>query len=245
VSYETWLPGQVPAWMKDPDGAHLWAMVGRMLDLDRDKLNQGVLARFPVKGSVDANGTFSTPPTEALDAIGADRGLPRASGESDAAYAARLINAWATWTFAGSHYGVLRALEVAGFVSPKGIIVQDNGRWSQITGSAGTEADLSFGDLAACANRGGLPGWTFDFEVDIFSRFALVYTSMPAALSTEAGQTIHNQIVNKWRPGKADFVGTFVIDSARIWGFAAAPPALPVWGVGNWGGASDFIDPSR
>jgi hypothetical protein len=215
-----------------------------MLDAERDKALQGTLARFPLKGSVDANGVYGSPPSEALDAMGFDRGLPRSAGESDATYATRLGIAWDTWTYAGSHYGVLRALQVGGFVTPGAIIVQDNGRWSKLTGSAGTVADITYGDLALCATRGGLPGWTFDFQLDYFSRFALVYTSLPAALGTPAGITVHNKIVNQWRPGKADFIGTYVCGTGRIWGFAAAPTTLPTWGTGNWGGTYTFIAPT-
>lgn len=215
-----------------------------MLDAERDKANQGTLARFPLKGSVDANGVYGPPPSDALDAMGFDRGLPRGAGESDANYAARLGIAWDTWAYAGAHYGVLRALSAAGYTSPSAIIVQDNGRWSRLTGSAGTIADMAMGDLAACATRSNQPGWTFDNQNDFWSRFALVYTSMPTALNTPSGKTIHNKIVNQWRPGLADFIGTYVIGSGRIWGFAASPTTLPVWGSFTWGGTSSFIEPT-
>lgn len=238
MSYAKWLPAQAPPPLAGPNGNALFQRLGEMFDEQRDRLLQGVLARFPTQGSVDANGIYSTPPSDAQDAMGEDRGLPRASGETDAAYATRLQNAWDTWDYAGSHYGVLRALSVAGYITPSAIVVQDNGRYARLTGGAGTVADLSFGTLAACADRSGNPGWLFDFQTDFYSRFALVYTSMPAALNTKSGQTVHNQIVNQWRPAKANFVGTYVIASGRIWGFAASPPALPTWGTGNWGGSN-------
>jgi hypothetical protein len=252
MSYEKWLPAQATPPFRDANGEHLLGMLGKMLDAERDKALQGTLARFPLKGSVDVNGIYGPPPSEALDAMGFDRGIPRAGtetadngGPNDLAYAARLNNAWTSWTYAGAHYGVLRALSVAGFITPSAIIVQDNGRYSQLTGVAGTIADLTIGDLAICANRAGLPGWTFDHQTNYFSRFAIIYTSMPAALNSKSGQTIHNKIVNQWRPGKADFIGTTVITSGRIFGFAASPPTLPLWGsVGNWGGAATFIPPT-
>jgi hypothetical protein len=249
MSYRTWLPAQAPPPLAGPNGTALLQRLGEMFDEQRDRLLQGVLARFPVQGSVDGNGTYSTPPSDALDAMGVDRGLPRAASEvilvadsvavaaaKDALYAARLQAAWDTWDYAGSHYGVLRALEAGGYSSPKAIIVQDNGRWSQL---AGTIADLAFGTLAACVNRpSSAPGWFFDFQTDFYARFALVYTSMPTALNTKSGQTVHNQIVNLWGSAKTNFVGTSVITGGRIWGFAASPVTLPVWGTGTWGGST-------
>lgn len=251
MSYGDWLPKQAPPWLAGPNGSVLLQRLGEMFDEQRDRLNQGVLARFPTQGSVDSNGTYGTPPSDALDAMGEDRGLPRGPAEvilstdissvvaaKDLAYATRLQAAWTTWDYAGTHWGILHALEVAGFTSPRGFIVQDNGRWSQITGSAGTVADLSYGDLSTCVDRGGAKGWSFDFRTDFYARFALVYASMPSLLNTPSGQTLHNQIINSWRPGNKNFVGTYVIASGRIWGFAATPPALPTWGTGNWGGSN-------
>lgn len=244
MPYSRWLPTLAPPPLAGPNGANLLKQLGAMFDEQRDRANQGTLSSFPTKGSVDSNGVFGTPPSDALDAIGFDRKLPRGPGESDAAYGARLQAAWTAWSYAGSHYGVLRALSDAGFVSPKAILVQDNGRWSQITGGAGTIADWTFGNLTPQPNRGGDPGWFFDLDTDFFSRFALVYTSMPTALDSASAQTVHNQFVNTWRAGKADFIGTYVILSGRIWGFAASPPTLPLWGTGTWGGSSHFILPN-
>jgi len=251
VGYNSWTPKQAPPPLAGPNGAAFFQRLGEMFDEQADRLRQGVLARNTTQGSVDANGIYGTPPSDALDAMGSDRGLPRgpaeviAGGDSpstiaskDAAYAARLQAAWDTWDYAGSHYGVLKALQIAGFTSPSGIIVQDNGRYSQITGSGGTVADLTIGALAACVNRGGAAGWTFDFRTDFYAQFGLVYTSMPSLLNTASGQSLHNSIVNRWRPANKNFIGTYVIASGRIWGFAASPPTLPTWGTGNWGGSN-------
>jgi len=251
MSFGDWLPKQAPPPLAGPNGSVFFQREGEMFDEQRDRLLQGVLARFPTQGSVDANGVYGTPPSDALDAMGQDRGLPRgpaeviAGGDSagtiaakDLAYATRLQAAWTTWDYAGAHYGILRALEIAGFVSPHGIIVQDNGRWSQITGSAGNIADWTFGALQTCINRGGIPGWTFDNQTDFYARFALIYTSMPSLLNTAAGQTLHNQLINAWRPANKIFFGTYVIASDGIWGFGASPPALGTWGTGNWGGST-------
>lgn len=254
MSYAAWLKTKAPATQQGRVGGPYWTAVGQILDAQRDQALQAVLSQFPTQGALDTSQTPAAlvlPPSDALDAIGYDRGLPRAASESpadsggarDQAYAARLLAAWSIWAYGGSHYGILRALQLAGYSSPGAIIVQDNGRYSTLTGGAGTVADITFGTLAVCADR-GRPGWTFDARTDFYSRFGLVFTSMPAALSTPAGQSALNALVHLWRPAKALFAGTWVITSARIWGFAASPPTLPTWGTGNWGGASTFISPN-
>lgn len=223
MAYADWLKTQGPSWILGPQGKALAGATGGAYDIQRDRILQAVLARFPTAGQLDSTpgsatfGQLLTAPSDALDQIGADRGLPRASGEADAAYAARLLAAWDIWPFAGSHYGVLRALKTAGY--PGAIIVQDNGRWSRLTGSAGTIADMTQGSLMACINRSSHPGWTFDDRTDFYSRFGIVFETDASNLSSTGGQAILNGIVDEWRPAKALFVGSFVILVGRIFGW--------------------------
>ncbi len=53
--------------------------------------------------------------SDALNLLGTERGLARQTSETDAAYGARLILAWTTWTQAGTALGLLNALSVAGY----------------------------------------------------------------------------------------------------------------------------------
>lgn len=206
------------AWLRGPQGQALSRAMATEIELQNNLLRQGLLARFPAKGNTDTvTKQYGLPPSDALDQIGADRLLPRGPGESDATYSARLLAAWAAWEFAGSHYGVLRALNLAGYANM--VIVQDNGRYSQLTGSAGDITDLTFGTLMTCVNRGGKPGWTFDTRVDFYSRFAIVFTADASNLSTDAGQKTLVSIVNNWKPAKAQFVAAYVILSGRLFGW--------------------------
>lgn len=232
--YRDWLPAQAPPPLAGPNGAALLQREGEMLDEYRDRLNQGVLARFPVKGSVGADGVYSTPPSDALDTIGSDRGLARATGETDAAYAVRLQAAFSIWDYAGSHYGLLRALERAGFAAM--VIVQDNGRYSQLTGSAGTIADLAFGTLMTCVDRpSSHAGWMFDPLQGVFwSQFGIVFTADAAILQTAAGWATLNKIVKQWAPASANYVGAWVILSGAVFGW----PTGQTWGASTWGGDS-------
>jgi len=234
MGYAAWLQTQGPSWILGPQGKALARTTGAAYDAQRDRILQAVLARFPTAGQLDTSGQLQIAPSDALDEIGADRQLPRGPGESDAAYAARLQAAWDIWPFAGSHYGVLRALKGAGYVGA--ITVQDNGRWGQLTGSAGTIADLTLGSLMTCKDRtNNPPGWTFDPRTYFYSRMGLVFAATAANLESVSGQAILNALVNEWRPAGTAFVGTWVILAGNVLGW---PLARALGGGENLGGDS-------
>ena len=223
MGYAEWFATKGPPWLRDPIGQGEANATGAQLDYQRDRALQGVLARFPTRGRLDSDpasptfGQYFTAPTDALDELGSDRVLPRAVAESDANFAPRLKDAWTTHSFDGSHYAVLRQLALQGYVGP--IIVQDNGRWARLTGSAGTIADMTQGSLMACINRSSHPGWTFDDRTDYYPRFGIVFEADAANLSSASGQAQLNAIVKQWGPGKATFVASFVILAGRIFGW--------------------------
>lgn len=238
--YEKWLPGQGPEWLLGVNGQALKAALGSELDYQEWRLLQGLLAPFPTKGSVDGAGAYGLPSDDALDQIGVDRKLRRGPAESSSAYAARLLDAWTAWTFAGSHYGVLRNLQIAGYADMK--VVQQNGRYAYLSGTAGTLADLTFGTLMPCTTRAGRPGWSFDWHDDFYSQFGLLFTTDHANLSTASGQAILSEIVREWKPAKALYVGAVVITAGVVWGW----PTTMKWGDAGltWGGnTTRVIDP--
>jgi hypothetical protein len=222
MSYASWLQTQGPAWLLDAVGKAIAKTTGAAYDVERDRILQAVLKRFPTAGQLDTDpasptfGQLLIAPDDALDQIGQDRMLRRGTGETSSAYAARLLDAWNIWMFAGAHYGVLRALTTAGYVDP--IVVQDNGRWARLTGSSGTLSDLAVGSLMGCKNRGGHPGWSFDSRTDFYSRFGLVFETDATNLQTDSGQAIMNDIVTEWSPERV-FVGTWVILTGRVLGW--------------------------
>lgn len=238
MGYAEWLQTQGPSWILDATGKALARTTGAAYDAQRDRILQGVLKRFPTAGQLDTVagsptfGQLLIGPADALDEIGGDRLLRRGPGESDAAYALRLLDAWEIWPFAGSHYGILRSLTIAGYVDP--IIVQDNGRWSRLTGSAGTVADLAVGALMNCIDR-ARPGWMFDERTDFYSRFGIAFEADALNLQATGGQAIMNEIVDEWRPGKSAFVGTWVILAGGLLGW---PLGQTLGGGGNLGGDS-------
>lgn len=209
-----------PSILRGPNGQALAGQKGAALDDQRNRLLQGVLARFPLKGNVDATGAYGPPPSDALDQQLADRGLRRGPGESDASAGARAQNIWSDSEFGGAHWGVLRQLQISGYANM--ITVQDNGRYGLLTGSTGhIDTDLSLGTLMTCADRPGVtPGWMFDtLKGAYWSQWALVFTADATDLQTLDGQAILNSIVATWGPATSKFVGTFVMLGARVLGW--------------------------
>lgn len=212
MPYETWLPKKLPSWFQRENGEQLWAAVGEFLDAQRDQVLQSELVGFPTKGALDTSVTppaYTLPATDALEAQGYERFLKRGPGESDAVYAVRLLGAWAAWRYGGAHFGILRALQIAGYANM--VVVQQNGRHSQLTGSSGAITDLSLGSLMTCATRSLRPGWMFDPRDDFFSVIGIVFTADAANLQTSEGQAILNALVMQWKQSKMNFFGSAVI----------------------------------
>jgi hypothetical protein len=209
-------------------GRAQWTAVGKMLDVQEDMLRQAILSGFPTKGALDnvtdpAHPVQVPPADDALAVIGADRGLPRGSGETSANYAARLLVAWEQWKYGGAHYGLLRALAIAGFADF--VVVQQNGRYSKLTGSSGTIADLTLGSLMNCVTRSNHPGWTFDWRDDFWTVFGVVFTADHANLqpngdgSVSPGQALLTAMCVQWRQSKDNYDGAAVILAGRLLGW--------------------------
>jgi hypothetical protein len=221
MAYADYMPTIGPSILRRTNGAALSRTTGAALDDQRNRLLQGVLARFPLKGNVDANGAYGPPPSDALDQQLSDRGLRRGPAETDASAGARVQSAWDDYVFAAAHWGVLRQLQIAGYATMNA--VQDNGRYSHLTGSSGNIAtDLAFGTLGDCEDRTGeVAGWMFDTRAGAYwSQWGLVFTTDAANLQTVGGQAILNSIVAAWGPGTAIYRGAWVmVTGASLLGF--------------------------
>lgn len=254
--YEEWFknPELGPGWMHDPVGQAYWGSVGKVFDLQVERMKTGVRARCPedaaAMGMVDA-----------LEEIGRDRMLPRggstpgANDEPLADWAARLKNAWTTWEMAGSAKGLLTELAVQGFpVGATGTSVFNHAGRRYYLEEGG---DLNVSNPCdACANRvdrtGVVPsplltGFTLDARDQFSSHFCILFLQDVPSLTNNAGNTakaILNQTVQRWRQGGAHYVGASVVpvaSGARVLGW---PPGLKVGDTGTIGATgSRFIAP--
>lgn len=244
MPYFDFLPRIIPPPMRGPWGQRFGEAVGGRMDAIAQRFREAVFARFPRLAASDA-----------LDAIGRDRLLPRGSGEADDAYAARLENAWALWGGdntplsgkgggAGAHLGMLLAIKTAGIATgPNGAtIVQQNGRYAQLDANG----ELVLGTLMNCVNRVNLlgaiesrAGWTFDGRDNFYSVFGIVFPQNTLVVAARL-----NEAVEKWKPSKALYAGAWVLQSGSLLGWPAGGRTLgtePVLG----GNVALYIYPPR
>lgn len=233
-NYESYQSLLAPPFLQGQNATVLERQFGAEKNLELERARQGSLAN--ILGSC---------PWDALDYIGQERGLPRATTESpgdnggahDLAYAERLRTCWdapSGWSYAGSHAGLLYALDRAGFPmgDPAGAhVIQRYKRYSWLTASGGSPA---YGDH---------PVWTFDgSDARLWNQFGIVFGADVAGLSAGTPlAALLNATVDTWRPRKARFMGTWIVVSGTIWGW----PIGANWGDGgrNWGGVSRFVPP--
>lgn len=124
-----------PRWLTTGDGE----LIGYSLDLVKDafieRARLGLLARLPQNNPAGTR----TAPADALNAIGRSRRILRGISETDASYAARLVNWLDDWRKAGSAFEMMHQL--AGYCGPLPSFrtVDDRGNWYSRT-AAGVES---------------------------------------------------------------------------------------------------------
>jgi hypothetical protein len=242
MSYEQWFPSIAPPWLQGTVGRALLGAIGAHWDGIAARAKEGVKARFPLDC-----------PEDALASIGEERSIVRGATETADAYRARLADAWTAWTWGGTAYGILKALEAVGF--PMGTtgctVVQQNGRWSQLDANGA----LVTGDLMNCVNRQDLtgavnsrPGWTFEHRDNFYSTFGII---IGEDYSTDMNHALLNLLVEQWRPAKAIYCGCWMLMAGNCLGWPtgrtlgdAGEPALgnasidyfepPLWNGSTW-----------
>jgi len=211
-----------------PNGAAFEAAMGAVKD--------AMLDRQVASGKAEMPGQA---PADALAFIGAERGMPRGGSETDAAYAARLLNAWQTWPWAGTPYGMLQAFRATGYTN---VVL------AQPLGGKLFSLDVNGVLVTSTATP---PSWTPTYVGDPFwSRFDVLFpapliaswgggASVPASNSTEAN--FIRSLIAAWRPAHATANRIVIITSGKAWGY----PATQVWGAatGSWGGTTTVWSP--
>lgn len=200
-----------PTALLKPNGAAFEAAFGAMKDAQLERDIAAVKARYP-----------TVAPSDALNIIGADRLMPRGQSETDAAYSARLANAWNTWPWAGTPYGMLQAFRATGYTS---VVI------GQVRGGKVFTLDAS-GNLVRSAEGSGI--WetdplsfpysplnqTFWSKFDVVFPFPLIASwggGPPASSSAEAN--FIRALIQAWKPGHATCNRIVIVTAGRVLGY--------------------------
>ncbi|ADH63805.1 hypothetical protein Mesil_1930 [Allomeiothermus silvanus DSM 9946] len=119
--YQAWLPELAPPWLQGPRGHALLAGWGQALDQHASLLTTAILARFVQQA-----------PEDALNLLGAERGLGRYPEEALGTWRDRVLGAWEFWRWSGTEFGMRTALAQLGYdaaVVP--VWTYDATRWSE------------------------------------------------------------------------------------------------------------------
>ncbi len=121
-TYRTYEDQSAPGWLRQPYGQAFLRAQGIVHDYNKQLAKLAVRARLPSYG-----------PSDAVGALGDERGLPQGASESNSAYAARVKNAWGYWAIAGRAWGILAALAGMGYTTA--YVVTANGQiWGPSSG---------------------------------------------------------------------------------------------------------------
>lgn len=225
--YRVFQPADAPTWLQDQNGQAWLQAFGLIKDLIVDRVREGSQQRFPGLAAPDA-----------LGVIGSERGglYRKYSGDTDEAYAQRLINAWETWKFGGTALGMLRALDDLGYTVT---IQQSNGLSFRLDGTAdrglSVVGDVSWLFLGSTSST----FWTYFTVVFELADIPPTWTSIvspPTGLTAPTLTEVNliRSVISRFKYGPAVCAGIHVNTvGGKYWG----KPAL-VWGAGglNWGG---------
>lgn len=162
MGFRDYMQEYCPPWLQGPNGQAWTRALGDVKDGMTQLLKERVAARFPIRPGAESLAPYA--PTDALDALGREQQMPRAKGEDDPAYAERLSQAFDIWRYAGTAYGVLKALAAAGYETAR-IAIRNHRLYS---------LDAN-GDLVVEVLPPG--SWSFEPEPQPFwSRFVLLFS---------------------------------------------------------------------
>lgn len=236
MSYEAFRQSWGPSWLKNSGGQRWQASHGAFADVLVARWKAAVKAGFP-----------DYAPADAMPYLQSEIGIPRAPGDSDSDYAAKLLRAWELWPFAGTPLGLLLAFEAAGYDPTQYVIVQQEYRAYGLDSNTALPPYERLIIYSLIGDR-----WTFDWDFTLWSRFGVLFpdsanlpagwlagaASPPTAITTPDKDEVNAMItmVRKWKRAAATFEWIRVCTGGAIWGW----PVTLEWGAPGlfWGGAT-------
>ncbi|MET0403047.1 MAG: hypothetical protein ABW123_11620 [Cystobacter sp.] len=213
TSYKDMMIANAPAWLRQPQGTALQRGLGDVKDSVLERTKESVKARFPLYA-----------PPDALVALGVERQLPKAKGESYATYALRLQAAWTVWPWAGTAYGVLYALKSSGYPGFELYIAK--GKRYTLDGAG----ELVVTDM----NVGVVPAyWSAFFAYLPNASFPAAWSGTPPASSSDEAKFIIG-LIKKWKSAHMRFDRVSLGMGGPVWG-------VMTWGSFTWGGPAPIV----
>jgi hypothetical protein len=203
--------GKKIRWMSDPYGLAWLAAMGASKDFLVDLAKQAVKCRMP-----------GLSPLDALALLGQERGIFQAPGESSAAFAVRVINAWQAWQLAGGAWGILYQLALRGYTTA--YLAYPNGQvWGPSAGVTATvPPTISQGpvwNMSPIDGQAGPVGGPPDPFGRFWNRTLLFFYPVPASWTnivnpptsstapTAAEISTISQILKRWGAGHSAKIG--------------------------------------
>jgi hypothetical protein len=203
-----------PPWLLQPQGEAWSDGTAEIKDEFAEDLLAAVQARL-----------VELAPWDALVLLGTERSIARAPDDTDAEYAARVLDAWNLWTLGGTAHGVLRALFDFGY------------RGMHLMAVNGADTSLDGSGEPVIAQLGS---WSIDATLAFWSKFQVLFTwplpwgSVPDSGSAEVASI--RRALRDWAPGFATSGIAVQTAAGQLWGWPRR-----TWGAGgtwNNGGAS-------
>jgi len=203
--YQELMEEESPPWLLTGTGERFMRSIGQAKDGLLWRLQQAVMTRFPSYGTATA-----------VERLGAERGIPRAVGESLAAYAGRVRGAWASWTYAGTALGMLRALYDSGYENAE--LAIRNGRRYYLTPVSRALNSVDLGENS----------WKFGvLDEPYWARFIVLFpepliqrwvdNGVPASNSDEAN--VIRALIQRWKPAHMLCDKILIATSPRTLGY--------------------------
>ncbi|HXG69982.1 MAG TPA: hypothetical protein VNJ04_05135 [Gemmatimonadaceae bacterium] len=174
----------VPAWLNTGDGELVGYTLMYQLDVSIERLRLGHLARFPQNGP---NG--ETAPTDALAALGRDRGVIRGIEENDAGYAYRLTQWLVDARTRGTAFTLMRQLH-AYLGTSAGVsfrIVDVRGNWYSRSAAGVETSSLNTGT------------WNWEGDLTKWSRFwVIIYPGTRWVAESTWGTSLWGDTSGTW-----------------------------------------------
>jgi hypothetical protein len=202
---------RAPAWLRGPLGSGWLSAHGYLKDALVEGARQAVRARFVTRAPVDA-----------LPVLASERSLERMPPDTEAAWRARLGQAWELWAYAGTRKGVREALERTGYATS--VVVYDALEWP--TGPGAVSWAVFWVVLSG-------HDWVSDGVWSDPGVWGDGGTWGSTATPDEVARV--QRLILLWKPAHARCAGVIVLLSGEVWGV----PLDGLWGdPGTWGGTS-------